>query len=149
MKHIFKRVDEAVYSMFIVLLSALIFMRYSQDVGLTKALIQSSLFLYVLPAIAFYFVMKACISIVQIVNHFDKKTHDYIDPLSSLALYGGSLYFMAFLFKHPHISNHIDIQYLLVMTALLSLGSFISNISDGHFFAKTPITTYRCGAHHE
>jgi len=146
MKQIFKRVDEAVYSMFIVLLCVLIFMRYSQDVGLTKSLIQGGLFQYVLPAILFYFVIKACISIAQIVNQFDKKTHDYIEPLSSLALYGGSLYFMAFLFKHPHISNHIDIQFLLVMTALLSLGSLISK---GHLFAKTPITTYQCGAHHE
>jgi len=146
MKHIFKRVDEVVYSMFIVLLSALIFMRYSQDEVFAKSLIQGSLFQYVLPAISFYFVIKACISIAQIVNQFDKKTHDYIKPLSSLVLYGGFLYFMAFLFKHPHISNHIDIQFLLVITALLSLGSFISK---AWFFDKTPITTYRCGAHHE
>lgn len=146
MKHIFKRVDEVVYSMFIVLLSALIFMRYSQDVALTKSLIQGGLFQCVLPAISFYFVIKVCISIAQIVNQFDKKTHDYIEPLSSLVLYGASLYFMAFLFKHPHISNHIDIQFLFVMTALLSLGYLISK---GHFFAKTPMTTYRCGEHHE
>ena len=146
MKQIFKRVDEVVYSMFIVLLSALIFMRYSQDVGLTKSLIQGSPFQYVLPAISFYFVIKACICIAQIVNQFDKKTHDYIEPLSSLVLYGGSLYFMTFLFKHPHISNHIDIQFLLVITALLSLCSFISK---AWFFDKTPITTYQCGAHHQ
>lgn len=146
MKQIFKRVDELSYSMFIVLLCSLIFMRYSQDVAFTKALIQGELFQYVLPGIGIYFFLKLCVDVAQILIQFENKTHKYSAPLSNLALYGASLYFMGFLFKYPDISSHINMQILLVIPGLLSFGFWISKVPS---LDKTLITTYRIGAHNE
>jgi len=146
MKQIFKRVDELVFSMFIVLLTALIFMRYSHEEAFTTALIQGELFQYVLPAIGLYFSIKMCVFVAQILIQFEDKTHEYSVPLSNLVLYGASLYFMVFLFKHPDISSHINIQVLFVIPAVLSFGFWISKIPS---LDKTLITTYRIGAHNE
>lgn len=146
MKQIFKRVDEIAYSMFIVLLSTLIFMRYSQDAELSKSLIQGGLFQYVLPTIALYFSIKMCISVAQILIQFENKTHKYSAPLSNLVLYGASLYSMRFLFKYPDISSHINMQILLVIPGLLSFGFWVSKVPS---LDKTLITTYRIGAHNE
>lgn len=137
MNQFFKRIDELTFSIYIVILSALIFMRYSQDLVFSKALIQSGLFQYLLPGLGLYFSLKLCVGVAQMLIQFENNTHDYSEPLSNLFLYGAALYFMAFLFSHPDVSSHISIQVLFVIPALLSF-SFL--VIKGRSLDKNPNT---------
>lgn len=137
MKDLLKKADSILFSGVVVILTCLIFMRYSNDVPLSKQLVQGSLFFYGVLAVVMYLFFKVVDGLMSAAYQYQSKSHHYLNSIFTILLNGSAFFFFYLLFSRNDWASHFDLQTILCVPVLLS--AFFISLKDKKIESKATL----------